>query len=763
MDWKKTFNRGNWIVHSIFAVTILASLASIFYASRLYHLQENLESRDRKITSLIEKIRAEDIFQKMKKNLLKSQPEVANDKLRELSGMIAELEDLLETRASEPLGSSVREFTKLIHQTSGNSNPKEALGVFYQKLQSLKKLGEDRNYKNVILYTSKILEKLVLVQKSKKIDLKFIESTQTDLGRLLNIIKSSSLDDQEKQNLLSRIEGMREDIELTKGMAIQLKDVELSGKNATLNLEQWILELENKMRNVQSIFRDKQATLIVMMGSSFAILLIGWISVAYLFRWQKIKISEQVETEVDVVIQKGIMEDQRFMTEHYSEKMREKVINLLDELKVKLNLGTMLYDGLPFAGCLIDRDLNLTWSNRVFLDSFKINQSENDYKNLNWNNLRKIFYIDGDPIKEAFENKTSGIYALKVRFEDSHQMEPFELYVRPIEFNREDRVMIFFYPLNSVKDAISDQVSIAKDTIERFVELWSSETLSNEQLQLLEKDFKSSDLDALYGQLVTFYQKQESDKLESHLMIETLEKENSNYNLILDEVRQIEDERKSIIKSEVQILDSIKDLFISTFDKTDSLLHFNRSLMQINDDFKSEAQKISSQAGEIFKRSKESIDLLTQLDQIRGDYKKLKLDLIDVKCKLVAFHSSLISNLPPLDDHQQKLVLRYKDELAKLEVTSTSLDKKLSQLDIFLGKFSYMQNLVGNDQISFNFNNAQKDHEIKENLFELQKKLTEDEESIISNFKELHHLMRLDLAKGQAVSHNVSIEGTPLN
>jgi hypothetical protein len=755
MDWKKTFNRGNWIIHSIFATAILLALASTFYALRLNHLQSTEEERTQKISSILEKLKVDDSFGKIGKFLSKAQPDSANDKLRELSGLIAEIEELLEVNVSSDLSHSINLFLKLINHNSGISSPTDILKVLNQKINSLKDYADSNKYKNVALISERMQVRLQQVSSARSVNAGLVSNLKFDLNKLDSLITSSTLKDNEKNILLNKISGMRSEIELLLNISTHFKDLDKKIKESALALGQWIIDSEKKINDSKNIYKTKQNQLLILMASFVAFLLLGWLAAAYLFRWQKIKISEQVESEVELVIEKGILADQRFMVEHYSDKMRETIVKLLDELKIKLNLGTMLYDGLPFAGCLIDNSFKLTWYNNLFLDQFHLSEQEITTEDFKWNDLKLLFNLESDPVYEALVNKIAGIYAVKIKHDDLSPMHPFEMYVTPITVNREDRVMIFFYPLISVKEAINDQVNLVKDSIERFVDLWSDERLNFDEMKLLEKDFKINEISDLFENFSTIHRKLNSEKDENLKMIETLENENMNYSTILDEIKKIEEERKEIIRSEFNLAEEIKGSFINTFDKTDSLIQINKSIMHFNDDLKNEAQRMNAMAQEIMKKNKETNEILSQLEGIKTDYKKLKLELLEVKAKLVSLNSSLMAQLPPLEEQQQKLASRYKDELARLDFNVCTLDKKLSQLDVYLGKLSMMHDKVTVEQMNFNFLTTQKDHETKEALLNIQKDMATEEGEIITNFKELHLLMRQDLAKCQATTHTI--------
>ncbi len=139
------------------------------------------------------------------------------------------------------------------------------------------------------------------------------------------------------------------------------------------------------------------------------------------------------------------------------------------------------------------------------------------------------------------------------------------------------------------------------------------------------------------------------------------------------------------------------------------------------------------------------MDILGQLDSVKIDYKKLKFELMEVKAKLISLNNSLLAQLPPLDENQQKLALRYKDELARLDFNVATLDKKLSQLDMLLSKLNMIHEKQQVEQTAFNFQTTQKDHEMREAIIEIQKTLSSEEVKILENFKNLHGLMKKDI------------------
>ena len=747
MDWKKTFNRGQWVIHGIFVIAVIFGVGSTIFALRLNHLQSTEEERGLKINSLVLHLKQDLSFEKIGKLLSWAESDKANDKMRELSQKIAETEELLEIKSSKDLSLGMRTFNRLISNNSGISDPSDALKVLRTKVMNLRSFSETNKYKTVLQISERMkdrIDQLTPKTVGGSIQVSYLAS---DIKRADQIVSNSSLTDNEKSALQSRISSMQNEVDLLSSLNSQSRDLKAHVTQAALALSQWMLEVEKKASDFQSIRQTKQQQLILMLAGMVGFMVISWMGLAYLFRWQKIKIGEQVEMEVKGVIEKGIMADQRFMMDHYSDYTRNDIVRLLDELKIKLNLGTMLHTGLPFAGCMIDTNFKLTWHNHLFLEQFYLSEEEVRSDAFNWDYLREYLNLDEDPIYQAMVNKIAGIFPVKVKQDEYAPSQPYEMYVTPINVNREDKVMVFFYPLVSVKEAIDDQVNLARETLGRFIGHWNNESLDEDQIRILEKDFMTNDLSDVYSELVTLFERVHGEKNECLRTINDLEKENSSLHNTVTEMKILEEEKKAIIRQEFQLANDLRDSFLNSVERSETLMHINRTILQQNDELKTEAQKMQQVSNELAKKTKETLDIIEQLEIVKVDYKKLKLELLEVKVKLISINNTLFGQLPAFDEPQQKLASRYKDELARLDFNVTTLDKKLSQLDIILGKLQMMYDKQPALQTNFNFQTSQKDHEMKETLLNIQKAQGQAETKIVDDFKKLHSLMKKDLNK----------------
>lgn len=750
MDWKKTFNQGQWAVHSIFIVSIVVGVGSTLFAYRLNNLQTTEEAQLIKINSLIQHLKTDNSFDKMAKYLSWAESDKATDKMRDLTTKIAQTEEILEFKASSDLTASMRSFNKMINSNSGMSDPTDALKVLNQKVNALHDVASSQKYKNVVIIAERMKERLDGLTAKNVGGSVQVSYLKSDLNRLTQLISGSALTDGEKASLNNRFESMKNEMELLGSLNNQSRNMKTFTGDASLAMNKWLEDVDKKAANLKGMRVQKQNQLILMLAGLVAFLVVAWMGLAYLFRWQRNKIGGQVEAEVKGVIEKGILGDQRYMVDHYSDATREDIIRLLDDLKIKLNLGTLLHEGLPFAGCMIDYNFKVTWHNNLFLDQLYLSEEEVRSDAFNWDYVRDYLNLEEDPIYQAMVNKIAGIYPVKVKQDEMSPSQPYEMYVTPITANREGRVMVFFYPLISAKEAINEQISLTKSSINRFFTMWDENALDEDELRLLEKDFKNNDIPDLYSEMSDIYHRLTDEKNEYVTTICSLEKDNKELSSMIEDFRTSEEEKRAIIKEEMKAANELRNSFIVSLEKSESLMNINKSILLQSDDYKNEAHRLHQVSLEAIKKGKESMDILGQLDSVKTDYKKLKFELMEVKAKLISMNNSLLANLPPLDENQQKLALRYKDELARLDYNVATLDKKLSQLDLLLAKLNMIHEKNHVEQTTFSFQTSQKDHELREAIFEIQRTLSAEETKILDQFKNLHGLMKKDLKPTQS-------------
>lgn len=744
MDWKKTFTKGSWLIHGIFLVAILSTLGTAIFALRLSQYQSTEQERTLKVKELISFFKEDDSFGKIAKYLSWSQSEKAFEKIKEISARVAETETILEVKPSAELQKSLRTFHKLITKGTEMSDPSDALKVMTNKINGLADVARSQNYRRISAIADKMKSRLGNLNSKNVAGSAQVSYLKSDLKQLSSLVNNSSLSDGEKKGLLGRFESIDHEIDMLASLNSEAKSMKSEITSATLAMAGWVTELEKKGANLALIPIQKQKHLIIFLFAIVGFLMTTWMGTLYVFRWQKIRIGEQVENEVKNVIEKGILADQRFMVDHYSDTTREDIIRLLDELKVKLNLGSMLHEGLPFGGCMLDNNFKVTWFNQLFLDQFYLSPEEVRSDAFHWDYLREYLNISEDPVYEALVNKVAGIYPIKVKQDEYAPAQPYEMYVTPITLNREDRVMVFFYPLVAVKEAINEQVNLSREVMRRFVDLWNSEELNEDELALLEKDFSANNLEDTFQELRDMHHRISMEKHEYLRTIQMIENENAGFRASLDEIHVVEAEKKDIIRKEMGIANEFKTSLIAILEKYESMTLINKGILQQNDELRTEALRIQEKGVEGVKKVREVMDMVTQIDGLRADYKKLKFELMENKARLISMNNSLLSQLPPLDENQQKLATRYKDELARLDVSVSLLEKKLGALDVLVGKMNMMNDVRSSEQIQFNFQTTQKDHALKETIHELQKSFSIEEGKLVGNLQTLKELLKQD-------------------
>src|SRR5690606_18388272 len=275
-DWKKTFNRGQWVIHGFFVIAVSFGVGSTIFALRLNHRQSTEEERGLKINSLVLHLKQDMIFEKIGKLLSWAESDKANDKMRELSQKIAETEELLEIKSSKDLSLGMRTFNRLISNNSGMSDPSDALKVLRTKVMNLRSFAETNKYKSVLQISERMkdrIDQLTPKTVGGSIQVSYLAS---DIKRADQIVSNSSLTDNEKSALQSRISSMQNEVDLLSSLNSQSRDLKAHVTQAALALSQWMLEVEKKASDFQSIRQTKQQQLILMLAGMVGFMVISW-------------------------------------------------------------------------------------------------------------------------------------------------------------------------------------------------------------------------------------------------------------------------------------------------------------------------------------------------------------------------------------------------------------------------------------------------------------------------------------------------------
>jgi hypothetical protein len=751
MEWKKTLSRGLLGFHLLMLVAVLGGAGLTIYSLRLADYHRTEDARVLKLGQLLKELKENEPFERVAKHLARAQADKAHERMQELSRQIAELEGLLETKASAELRESLRSFSQHIGQASGISNPEDALRLLSRKANDLHAFARARGYKTVTTVSEGIKQRLAGLSARNVGESAQVGFISSELKKLDAVVTRSTLSEAEKKELLARFNSLRQELALLGGLTTQARSMQGTVTRASEALVEWLDSIEARAQDVRELKLRKQARLVTLLAGFTALLVFCWLGISGFFRWVSLRISRDVESEVRNVIKNGVMADERFRFDHYSAETRDEIVHLLDQLKVKLNLGSLLHEGMPFAGCMFDQDLRLSWFNNLFLEQFYLSEEEARSEDFNWHQLRRAFGIDHDPIEAAATEKIAGIYPVRIRQDEFTPAQPYEMYVTPLMVNREERVMLFFYPLVSAKDAIREQVTLARDVILRFFELWEKDELSDDELRLLRHDFEANELGTFFNFLISFQRALAAEKAEYIKTVSGLERSQLRLQEALGKIREHELKHRETIRGEVTQLHRLKASFLTTIERCETLQGLGKSLLQQYDEVRNDAQRLQQQSAGVLKTGRETTELLKQFAGIKLDLKNARFELLEVRGRLLAIHQSLKSGNLYQPQAEEKLP-RLEEEFNRFERALQQLDRKTTASDILVSKLQMMHETHDVPQTQFSFQATQRDREIEELLQDSQRLLSSEEGKMLEAFQRLDELIQEDSDRQQEIA-----------
>ena len=117
-------------------------------------------------------------------------------------------------------------------------------------------------------------------------------------------------------------------------------------------------------------------------------------------------------------------------------------------LHQRLSFGAIFKEAFPFGAILLDGNLKVQWSNREFCESWGFSREKIESEALHWDHISQRTNLEeGDLVWNAVQNSLAGIYQIQAWTPTSKDCSvPFEMYVNPLEYGGQKRILIFFYP-----------------------------------------------------------------------------------------------------------------------------------------------------------------------------------------------------------------------------------------------------------------------------------------------------------------------------
>ena len=318
-----------------------------------------------------------------------------------------------------------------------------------------------------------------------------------DFSMMKNITNASVLSRSDKRIINSRLNLLRTEMMMLEKYIANVRSFLTSLKKLKKSYLNWLKHIAPaiSLEKIMLHRKSKQLTLLFV-GTFFIMIGFLWGGILVYGKHKK-QTQKSVERYALSLIKDSLLPAKLDFREGTAEFQREFAQNH-HYIHKRMSFGTIFRDTFPFAAVLLDEELKIIWSNQKFHDSWQITKTQVEQGEVSWESIYQLTNLsEVDPIVDAMHSSMAGIYQIRLR-SGTRQPTPFEMYVNPVEYSGQKRVMVFFYPLSSLEQTIADQAKSIMAPIDRSLEALIDRGFSGAKMELARDEFFAAGVDSLF-------------------------------------------------------------------------------------------------------------------------------------------------------------------------------------------------------------------------------------------------------------------------
>ncbi len=453
-------------------------------------------------------------YQKAKLSFLHGDMRESNDYFerakKEIEQAAQQMPNVVSVAAIEPyMRAAEQAFVEIMSRPQAQG----PLNILIEKLASLESLARSKRWPTLIAISERsgqrvqqFLERANSLTTTGRLG-PFATSLESDFMRAKEIVTGSILSSADKKLVETLLDQMNPDLEELSTLHRNTETLKATLDKFDVQVDIWakenIVAAATKKQGLNNLNKNALEAL----GLLAIFLLLALVSGAIIYRFTNRKQQVQHEQTTLEIIKRGILSQEVFDNSDmkgFSQKFGQAFLKLRDYTQRRLAFGSLAQDGLPFASLLFDTNLRVVWANHIFFEQWNL-IGQKDFENtLSWDFLLQYTNLSHeDPIKSALSNNFPGIYQIKVRPKDTEEASSYEMYVTPIEYSGQRKVMVFFYPMKAMEETLNLQLVSLTVPINKMLDFLLNSSENAAAIQALANDFEVSGIAGLYEKFQT--------------------------------------------------------------------------------------------------------------------------------------------------------------------------------------------------------------------------------------------------------------------
>lgn len=690
-----------------FVMIMLATLGVVFYFWRLGFIDGSRSKDLHKAGFTLERLTEQNALSDIKSFILKEDAKKSLERIKEVKSEMKQLNRLVEDQSYEVAIDELSRLQTGVANLISFQKSAKVLSVFNSKMDGFADFVKENNWRTLTRMSERVLSLSKNPLSPGSLG-KVVRRIDKDFDSMIRITENSILSNEDKERIKSKIQNLRVETKMLKRhLDERALSLSLADSFETV-FNQWIgnisPELSYQKLQVERMGRYYVMGILGILGLTFSLFFSGFI----FNRWALRRSQALLETGIKELVADGIIGREKYQSENFSSDFQEFSKRTGEYVNKRMSFGSIFQEAMPFSSIMLDKNLKLEWANKQFCEDWEMSEEDAAQDFMSWDYLAKMTNLGhNDPVLEAIKNDVAGIYQIQVKTSDSAQTRPYEMFVSPVRHEGDKKVMLFFYPLMSMRETIKEQAVSIVNPIDKTLRSMIDggfETCDKDQLR---KEYEVGGISRILDMFERLADKEQEEREEFLNQIETLHIYLEQFRSSAEEAFELNSQSNEISKSQISDLKVFKDGVINLSESTKELENFCSEFGAQFEETLSELDAFQSDFYTL-KNSVEDMALsLPNLDALKEDVRSQRSKVSESKAKLGQALASFIHIKKGL--RQPEIVKKFQaayekvgDYFEQLESAQTSLDRKLVQLEVSLSKAQMLVNSAHKNSDSLN-------------------------------------------------------------
>jgi hypothetical protein len=571
----------------------------------------------------------------------------------------------------------------------------ELLAVLERKLKAFNEFAIQNRWQIMNKTSQRNIERInILVNKRTNIMRpnslsKVASDLSRDIDFMLSVIAKSKLKDFEKSQIESRLDALRPEIKMLNDLASIVAQY-YSTHTTILDSFSVLSNQVEQMRNGRDlIVHQFTRWMIIGFYGLMALPVLLLFTLPFVLKVVGRASNQEKESYFLDTFKKQVLGNDEI---NGDDLFSQELVKVKTYIQKRMSFGSIFQDSLPFPSMLLDSNLKVMWANEHFFeawDSLEVKASDDSFT---WDYLQKFTNFDSpSPLLQAAQEGLAGIYQIQIKNKAQGVMVPYEMYVSPVQYQGQTRVMIIFYPLSALQETIAEQSRSILGPVNKVLDAWTSQQFGPEFRGQIAQDFEQAEIRPLFEKMC-FYEQMQTQQKES-LLSQIEENENRLFDLLraVNDVMESQHIQEDIANDMSPVFKNLKDQIIEYVDlRSKAERFFNEQTIRAREIL--QAAQYNEDSVEKYQHA------IGQINNSFEGLKTIKNNFQESKHAIDKYRTRVIQNIEQVIVASKKYAPELQEMLTKLRTEIKEIDKTMIELhhnstnfDVYESKQSMMK------------------------------------------------------------------------